>query len=107
MNCDPFVVSAGEWQTLQPMALKRLFPLLIDVAPPGVVVEGTGGASRRMNMANDTVSLSVPTADVLKLVWSSGVAFNLHCDGRPVVWSSRGSGRSCVNSSLLTPISTL
>src|SRR5258708_4018588 len=68
VNCDPLVVSDGEWQTLQPMALKRLLPLLIDVAPPGVVAEGTGGPSSRMNMANDTVSLSVPTADVLKLV---------------------------------------
>src|SRR5260221_8960884 len=107
VSVEPLDVSVVVWQTLQPMELNRLRPLLMEVAPPGVVVEGTGGASNRMNMANDTVSLSVPTAVVLKLVWSSGVGLSLHCEGRPVVWSSFGRGRSCVNSSLLTPISTL
>src|SRR5438105_4142013 len=101
------VVSDGVWQTLQPMELKRLRPLVIDVEPPGTVVEGVGGARRRMNIAKPTVSLSVPVAVVLKFVWSSGVALMRQAEGSPLLRSSPGSGRSCVKSSLLTPCSTL
>ena len=43
----------------QPMARNSQRPLLIEVAPPGVVVEGMGGASKRMNIANITVSLGI------------------------------------------------
>ena len=82
-----------------------------EVDPPGTVADAVGGASSRMNMANCTVSLSVPMAVVLKLVRSSGVALMRHCTGSPTPVetppSSPGSGRSCVKSSLLTPISTL
>jgi len=41
------------------MALNRRRPLAIEVAPPGVMVEGVGGASKRMNIANITVSLGM------------------------------------------------
>src|SRR5436305_1246135 len=107
VNADAVVVSDAVWQRAQPMELNRLRPFAIDVAPPGTVVDGVGGARRRMNIANCTVSLNVATDVVLKFVWSSGVALTRHAAGRPLTWSSPGSGRSCVNSSLLTPISTL
>ena len=41
------------------MALNSRRPLAIEVVPPGVVVEGVGGASKRMNIANITVSLGM------------------------------------------------
>ena len=47
------------WQVAQPMALNSRRPLAIEVVPPGVVVEGVGGASKRMNIANITVSLGM------------------------------------------------
>src|SRR5690348_13663977 len=77
------VASDGVWQTLQPMALNRLRPLVIDVAPPGTVVDGTGAASNRMNMAKPTVSLITPAPTPSKCVMSSGVALNLQLAGRP------------------------
>src|SRR4029077_2578404 len=58
------VFNDGVWQRLQPTALNRLLPFAIDVDPPGVVVDGVGGARSRMNIANPTVSLSVPVAVV-------------------------------------------
>src|SRR6476469_5411287 len=94
------------WQVPQPTALKTALPLLIDVEPPGVVGFCAGGARRRMNIANATVSLSVPVAVLLKFVWSSGVGFR-HPAGMPSVVSSPGRGRSCVKSSFDTPCSTL
>src|SRR5436190_23972362 len=86
VKCEPTVLSDGVWQTLQPMALNRLRPLLIDVEPPGTVAEGVGCASKRMNIAKPTVSAMVvpvlPTPS--KCVMSSGVALNaLHAAGRP------------------------
>src|SRR5580765_6040570 len=79
----------------------------MEVAPPGTVVEATGAAVRRMKMANLITSLDVPRFVALKCVMSSGVALMRQFAGRPVVVSSPGSGRSCVNASLLTPCSTL
>src|SRR5947208_12225803 len=100
------VVSDGVWQTLQPMELKRARPLLIDVAPPGVVVDATGCARKRMNMAKATVSLITPAPTPLKCVMSSGVELMRHDDGRPAFCPSPGSERSCPNSSFETPCST-
>jgi hypothetical protein len=48
---------AGVWQTAQPTEVNNDFPLAIEVGPPGVVVDGTGGASNRMNCANASTSL--------------------------------------------------
>ena len=40
-------------------------PLAIEVAPPGVVVDGCGGARSRMKNENDAASLGVPTFEAL------------------------------------------
>ena len=85
VNEEVPVVRLVVWQIAQPMEMKRLRPLVIEVAPPGTVVEGVGGAKRRMNIANCARSLSVPIAVVLKLVWSSGVALPRQFAGRPLV----------------------
>src|SRR5262249_34893484 len=100
------VVSDGVWQTLQPMALNRFLPLLIEVEPPGVVVDGVGAARKRMNMAKATVSLITPAPTPSKCVMSSGVALIRQLAGRPAFCPSPGSERSCPNSSLETPCST-
>src|SRR5689334_3766526 len=100
------VVSDGVWQTVQPIEANSARPLLIDVEPPGVVVDGVGGASRRMNMAKATVSLITPAPVPLNCVRSSGVALTLQLFVRPVDDPSPGSGRSCPNSSFDTPCST-
>jgi len=68
VNRDGDVVRLAVWQTAQPTAVNRPRPLAIDAAPPGVVSDGVGGARRRMNIANCTVSLSVPIEVVLKFV---------------------------------------
>ena len=52
------------WQVPQPIALNTLLPFVVE----GVAADGVGGASRRMNIANATVSLSVPVAELLKFV---------------------------------------
>ena len=57
VSADAEVVSEGVWQTAQPMALNSDRPLLMDVEPPGVVVEGVGGARKRMKFAKATTSL--------------------------------------------------
>jgi hypothetical protein len=62
VRAEADVVREGVWQAAQPMELKSDFPLAMEVEPPGVVVEGVGGAVRRMNMANFTRSLDVPSA---------------------------------------------
>src|SRR5947209_4602876 len=94
VNDERKVVSAGVWQTLQPMELNRLRPLLMEVEPPGVVAFGVGGARRRMNIANATVSLSTPAPTPLKCVVSSGVALMRQAAGRPAACPSPGSERS-------------
>src|SRR5216117_2226843 len=84
VKLERVVASDGVWQTLQPMALNRARPLLIDVEPPGVVVDGVGGASSRMNMAKATVSLMLSVgAAAPTSVMSSGVALNLQTAGNP------------------------
>ncbi len=86
--------------------------VVMEVAPPGTVVDGVGGAGIRINNANLITSLDVPRFVALKCVMSSGVALMRQFAGRPKppvpsLPSSPGSGRSCVNASLLTPCSTL
>src|SRR5712664_2594196 len=95
----------GVWQNEQPTELNRDLPLEIEVAPPGVVVEGMGGASSRMNCANPSTSLSTPEPAAAKLVMSSGYPtfsrFRQLVTRPPgCVCSSSGKGRSWVNSSL-------
>jgi hypothetical protein len=41
---------------------------MIEICPPGFTGSGSGGLSRRMNTANITASLGVPTAVELKFV---------------------------------------
>ena len=73
-------LNVGVWQLAQPTARNNRRPLAIDVAPPGLVVDGVGGANNRMNMANITVSLGMDAfvanwsepALVAKFVMSSG-----------------------------------
>src|SRR5882757_5393893 len=110
----------GVWQTAQPMELNRALPWVIEVAPPGVVVDGVGGARRRMNCANAMTSLGMEAFTAngsalvevgVKLVTSSGypTVFRFRqLAGRPLPrMSSPGSGRSCGKVSLEIPISTL
>ena len=47
------------WQTEQPIELNTAEPCEIEVAPPGVVVDCTGGASIFMNIANPITSLGM------------------------------------------------
>jgi hypothetical protein len=44
------------WQKGQPTVLNKAFPLEIDAAPPGSVVEGAGGASKHMQDANFSIA---------------------------------------------------
>src|SRR6266849_4002629 len=86
VKCDATVLSVGVWQVLQPTTLNRTRPVLMEVAPPGVVVDGVGCARSRMNIAKPTVSAMVvpvlPTPS--KCVMSSGVGLNArHAAGRP------------------------
>ncbi len=103
---DAAVVNWLLWQAAHPTSVNRASPAMIDGSPPGELA-CAGGLRRRMNMANITESLDVARAVLLKFVWSSGVVFTLHYAASPLTRPSSGVGRSCVNSSLLTPISTL
>src|SRR5437870_593283 len=85
VKLERVVASDGVWQTLQPIELNSALPLLIDVEPPGVVVDGVGAARRRMNMAKATVSLITPAPVPLNCVRSSGVALTLQLFVRPVL----------------------
>src|SRR5260370_14831292 len=64
VNLEAWVVSDGEWQVAQPMALKSLRPLAIEVAPPGVVVEGVGWSRNCMKTLNSPTSLVTAEAVV-------------------------------------------
>ena len=50
---------AGLWQTEQPIELNTADPCEIEVAPPGVVVDGTAGARNFMNIENAITSLGM------------------------------------------------
>src|SRR5580692_7394529 len=116
-GCVELIV--GVWQVAQPIALNNDLPREIEAAPPGVVIEGVGGARSRMNSANKTMSegTSAFCAEgsafdaTVKLVASSGYPVLerfRQFSGSPLPsWSSPGSGRSCPKISLVIPISTL
>ena len=58
------VLSVSLWQSAQPVLLKMFLPFAIDCGPPGSLSDGCGGASKRMKLANFSMSLSklyVPT----------------------------------------------
>src|SRR5215467_3996986 len=96
---DVPVVNDGVWHSAQPMLLNSCLPFEIDVAPPGVVVEGVGGASKRMNNANFSMSVVASSAVVASmLVVSLGVVAN---------WQFAVSSRSVWKMSFVMPISTL
>src|ERR1700686_3398786 len=94
------VWSVGVWHMAQPTKLKRFFPLAMDCAPPGLVVEGVGGARSRMNMANCTTSLGTAVyCEGFMFPVSSVVAFTLQFAGRPPARASSGLARSFWKSS--------
>src|SRR6185295_15575442 len=97
-NGDGPVVSDGVWQSPQPTDM--------NTARPAVVVAlgsaGDGGARKRMNAANSTVSpeasAGVPESTPWLLVWSSGDPLNTQ---------PGTADRSLVKFSFETPCSTL
>src|SRR5215471_535039 len=96
---DVPVVNEGVWHSAQPILLNTCLPFAIDVAPPGVVVEGVGGARRRMNSANFSMSVVASSAVVASMfVLSFGVVAN---------WQFWVSSRSVWKTSFVIPISTL
>src|SRR5258707_14769271 len=75
---DVPVCSVGVWHNAHPMALNICLPLAIEAVPPGVSVEGVGGASNRMNIAKPMASPDASTVLVAcSLDLSSGVGFSL------------------------------
>ena len=52
-------LSVGVRHTEQPIELNTAEPCEIEVAPPGTVVEGVGGASNFMNIVNAMRSLGI------------------------------------------------
>ncbi len=93
------VWSAGVWHKAQPMLANSWLPWLIEVDPPGLVVDGVGGARKRMKKENFSMALmvAVPPPAVVS-VTSFGTFAN---------WQLGVSSRSLWNSSLVIPISTL
>jgi regulator of protease activity HflC (stomatin/prohibitin superfamily) len=66
------VVNDGVWHSAQPMLVNVFRPALTEVEPPGVVIDGVGGARKRMKIANASIldGTSV-TAVASKLVGDS------------------------------------
>jgi len=106
------VVSDGVWQMAQPMALKEPAAISDRGCSSGEEVEGVGCVqelhedSEQRGITGDAGGAgTIGVRDVL------GVADRARfrqLPGSPLPkWSSPGSGRSCVNSSLEMPISTL
>jgi hypothetical protein len=96
-----WVVSVGVWQKAQPTLLNRSRPRVIDAEPPGVVVEGVGGARKRMKNANRSTSEKAST--VGEMVGSVFVTLFGALAKMQLPLYSRSSG----NISLVMPISTL
>src|SRR5436190_5335320 len=55
------VWSVGVWQSAQPTLWKSWNPWAIELAPPGTVADGVGGARKRMKKANFSMPLMVST----------------------------------------------
>src|SRR5207245_8451492 len=93
------VYSVGVWQYAQPVLWKRARPAVMEAAPPGRVRDGLGGARNRMKKVNFSMALIVSAG-----VAPSGsvVSFGVRAN-----WQFDVSSRSCGNSSLVIPISTL
>ncbi len=71
------VFIVGVWHALQPMDENSALPRAMEAAPPGVSVEGAGGARKRMKFANCTTSLAAATGVAASvLVVSLGVPLN-------------------------------
>src|SRR5260370_23432755 len=105
VSLEACVVSDGVWQLVQPMALKRLRPLAIDVGPPGEVVEGVGWSRNCMNALNSPASLvTVEAVGPSECVMSSGEAAParvMDMARSPLPnWASHGRPPTCVNMSL-------
>src|SRR5947208_13922987 len=89
------VWSVGVWQTAQPTLWKSWNPWAIELAPPGTVADGVGGARKRMKKANFSMPLMVSTpVGALVAVTSFGTVVN---------WQLAVSSRSVWNSSLVIP----
>src|SRR5437899_9717515 len=93
------VFNVGVWQSAHPTLTNSERPLLIEVAPPGMFVEGVGGARNRWKKANFSIALN-PAGVV-----STAVSVTLL--GTVTNWQLGFCSRSCWNSSLVMPISTL
>lgn len=78
---------------------KSAFPFVIEVAPPGMVVEATGWSRKFINAANNSMSSASGSVLFDAVIESFGVFANLLQPGV--------SSRFCGKRSLLTPISTL
>ncbi len=66
-------MSAGLWQVAQPIELNNARPLLMEVAPPGVVADGVGWSRKFMKTLNSPTSLVTVEALVpSEWVMSSG-----------------------------------
>src|SRR5215472_4950407 len=74
---DAVVGSDLVWHASQWMLLNRELPFAMDLAPPGFVVDGVGGARKRMKFTNFWMSLTSAVPVWLKFRWSSGVALNM------------------------------
>jgi hypothetical protein len=87
------------WHNAQPMAENRLRPRPIDAEPPGELVDGVGGARKRMKNANFSMALTVSVG--------SGPSTFVTSFGCEANWQLAFSSRSTWNSSFEMPISTL
>src|SRR5262252_1548097 len=90
------------------MALNVALPLLIDWAPPGVVVEGVGGASNRIKFVNFWIAGVASAAEIADASGPFAKLPRLNPSfGTVVPWHAGSSLRSVGKMSLLIPISTL
>ena len=54
------VVKVGVWHRAHPTDWNEMLPFVIDVCPPGIVVDGVGGARNRMKSLNFSIPLVTP-----------------------------------------------
>src|SRR5262249_20685517 len=93
------VVSVGVGQSAHPTLTNSERPLVMEVAPPGVSADGVGGARNRWKKANFSIALN-PSGVVVTEV-------SVTLLGTVTNWHFGFCSRSCWNSSLVIPISTL